>query len=252
MTERTFSIRILREHIRQSAHEQQELKKLYAQLPETNCKRRALCCSLLPGMSLLEALLAVQNICTMKPEKRLSVYRKIVRYFMANPVEVIKCPFLEGDACLIYQDRFFGCRAYGLWSQEYYEKISEQDRNAKIYIRTMWEKMDVHLPKEIVEFQVPYCADVETVMKEPIRDDMILSVAVSVENLSQQFSPWHYIFRQDYFSDLSFLMASLIFGVHGAVSLKFTIVNDVINKGNRARLNEVIHSVTDVFKELAI
>jgi Fe-S-cluster containining protein len=250
VTEIIFSIRILRGLMQHAAQEQQELKKLYAQLPGTRCKRRALCCSLMPEMTLLEALLAIRNICTMKPAKRLSVYRKIVRYFMANPVKIIQCPFLDGDVCLIYKDRFFGCRAYGLWSKEYYGRISENSRQAKRHIRAMWEKMNVCLPKEIVEFQVPYCTDVKPFVPQTIQDDMILSVAESLEILSGQLTPWHDIFRQTYFHDLSFLLTALIFGIPNAISLKFTIVNDVINKGTHARLDAVVNSVQDVFIKL--
>ena len=42
---------------------------------------------------------------------------------------------------------------------------------------------------------------------------------------------WHYLFRQDYFSDLSFLLTSLVFKVHDAGSLKIYFVSDIVKKG---------------------
>jgi Fe-S-cluster containining protein len=186
----------------------------------------------------------------MPQEMRLLFYKKIVRYFMTNPVAVTKCPFLEGDECLIYRNRFLGCRAYGLWSKEYYENLSERSRHAKLQIRAVWENMDIHLPKEIVEFQVPYCADVVTTSKTDIHDDLIFSVAETVENLSRQCAQWHYLFRQDYFSDLSFLLSSLVFGVREAVSLKITIVSDILKKGDRRRLDNILEKIADIFQEM--
>jgi Fe-S-cluster containining protein len=196
-----FSVTVIDDLLKNFAVLRKELGDAYKKLPATRCKRKTECCSLMPEMTLLEALNAIQNIIAMPQDMRLSIYKKIVRYFMTNPVMVIKCPFLEGEECLIYRNRFFGCRAYGLWSKEYYENLSEQSRHIKIHIRTVWEKMNIHLPKEIIEFQVPYCTDVIPVGKRAIHDDIILSVAETVENLSRQCARWHYLFRQTYFSD---------------------------------------------------
>jgi Fe-S-cluster containining protein len=246
--ERVFSVAIINDLLKHSTEIFQDLEHAYEQLPASRCKRKTICCSLMPEMTLLEALSAIQNICTMQTEEKLSVYKKIVRYFMFNPVQIITCPFLAGEECIIYRNRFFGCRAYGLWSREYYENISEQSRQAKMHIRTMWEKLQVCLPKEIIEFQVPYCTDVEPISQIEVHDDMILRVAETVENLSGQFSPWHHIFRETYFSDLSFLLASLVFGVHDAVSLKFIVVSDIVKKGTRTRIDNLIEKIPDIFQ----
>ena len=247
-----FSVNVIEDLLSRDRIIFEGLEELYVQLPETRCERKTMCCSLMPEMSLLEALYAIRNLCVMQPEKRLSLYKKVVKYFMLNPVEIIKCPFLEGDVCLIYQNRFFGCRSYGLWSKGYYTSISEQSRHVKRHIRAMWEKMDVRLPEEIIDFQVPYCTSVTPVVLKTIDDDKILSVAESLGSLSRRLSPWHDLFRQGYFSDLSFLMAALIFGVRESVSLKFAIVNDVVNKGTPSRLDEAINSVQDVFSRLTL
>jgi len=199
-------------------------------------------------MTVLEALDAIQNVIAMPQDMRLSMYKKIVRYFMTNPVTIIKCPFLEGAECLIYRNRFFGCRAYGLWSKEYYEKSSEQSRHIKRHIRTIWEKMNIQLPKEIIEFQVPYCTDIVPVDKRAVNDDILLSLAETVENLSRQYARWHYLFRENYFSDLSFLMASLFFGVNDAISLKFNVVSDILRSDNRDRLDNLLKKIPDIFQ----
>lgn len=242
-----FSVTIVNNLLKNSARLFQNLEQAYELLPTSRCHRHTQCCSLMPEMTLLEALYAIQNICIMQKEKRLSVYKKIGRYFMINPVKIIMCPFLEGKDCLIYQNRFFGCRAYGMWSKEYYKKISEQSRHAKENIRTIWEALNVRLPKEIIQFQVPYCTCIEPVSQKAVSDDLILRVAETVENLSVQFAEWHHLFRQAYFSDLSFMMTSLVFGVNDTVSLKFAVVRDMVNNNTSKRLDNLLEKIPDIF-----
>lgn len=243
-----FSVNIVEDLLKNLSVLRKELGKTYEKLPTTRCKRKTECCSLMPEMTLLEALDAIQNVISMQKDIRLSMYKKIVRYFMTNPVTIMKCPFLEGEECLIYSNRFFGCRAYGLWSKEYYEKLSEQSRHIKRHIRKVWEEMNIHLPKVIIEFQVPYCNDIAPVDERAVNDDILLGIAETVENLSQQYARWHNLFRDNYFSDLSFLMASLIFGVNDAISLKFNVVSDILRSDKRDRLDNLLNKIPDIFQ----
>jgi Fe-S-cluster containining protein len=243
-----FSVTVIDDLLENTQVLRKELGEAYDTLPSTMCKRKTECCSLMPEITILEALDAIQNLIAMPNNMRLLMYKKIVRYFMTNPVEVTKCPFLEGEECLIYRNRFFGCRAYGLWSKEYYENLSERSRHMKIHIREAWEKMDVHLPKEIIEFQVPYCTDVMPTGKTAIHDDLILSVAETVENLSRQCARWHYIFKETYFSDLSFFLTSLFFGFNDAILLKFNVVSDILKNENRESLDDILDKIPDIFQ----
>ncbi len=121
----------LKELIFNSQGQRQGLKNLYSQLPDTSCQRRALCCSLLPELSLLEALEALDQLRKFPPARRRELTQKIIRYFFINPAEITGCPFLEDRDCLIYPSRFFGCRAYGLWSKGHYRQIAHQARLTK-------------------------------------------------------------------------------------------------------------------------
>lgn len=241
------SIQGLKLILSQSAKERKELKKLYAQLPETRCRRRTICCSLLPEINLIEALSVIDLVIHLPDDLRRQMYSKIISYFFLNPVEILMCPFLDGNECLIYEERLFGCRAYGLWSMDYYDKLAGTSRQGKEYIRTHWEKLGVSLPRDVLEFQVPYCTYVKKRETECITDAQLMHVYGQIEELSGKFSQWHRLFQQIYFSDLSFFIASLFYGTSEAVNLKFAIVNDVINRGTRARLKTVINALPDVF-----
>ena len=96
---------------------------------------------MLPEMTLVEVLPVIQRLVDMAPAVRKRLLQKIIIYFFLNPVEITSCPFLDGQDCLIYADRFFGCRSYGLWSQDYYEKLAASDRKVKIYLQKQWKNL---------------------------------------------------------------------------------------------------------------
>jgi Fe-S-cluster containining protein len=240
-----FTINVIEQLLKTSDQQLKKLEETYRDIPATRCKRKAHCCSMLPEMSLIEALLVIRQIMEMGPDIRINIFRKIVSYFFLNPVEIIKCPFLKNTDCLIYQKRFFGCRAYGLWSRDYYENLTEKSLKAKIHLRNVWNKLGISLPQEIVDFQLHYCSNVELVNDTVINDSILLNIFNNIETMSGHFSEWHRLFREMYFYDLSFLFASLIFGINEAVSLKFTIVGDIVKKGKRERLNEIIDKLPE-------
>ncbi len=242
----TFTIPVIRELLRNSVKRRKEVEKAYALMPLTQCERKTQCCSLLPDMTLLEALTAIQQLARMQSMMRKKLTKRMISYFILNPVEITSCPFLNYQDCLIYQNRFFGCRAYGLWSRGYYEKIASNNREVKKQFQMQWQKLGVSLPQSVIDFQVPYCMSVKVDGKTVINDEMLLHTANTITALSEQFSEWHQLFSQWYFSDLSFLLTSLAFGVKDAVKMKFSIVREVVATGNKSRLGTVLEQLSDI------
>lgn len=241
----TFSREAIQQLLTGSTTQRIELKQAYEELPGTRCRRRTDCCSLLPEMNLLEALAAIRMLAKMSSAQRLQVYRRILSYFFLNPVEIISCPFLQGQDCLIYENRFFGCRAYGLWSRQYYDEQAEGSRQAKQLSQTQWKGLGVRLPQPVVDFRLSYCPHVEVEEGVQVDDDMILHISDAIETLSGQLAPWHDAFNQRYFSDLSFLLAALAFDMQQAVQLKFEIVRDVLATNDRARIDNIVDNLSD-------
>ena len=196
-------------------------------------------------MSLAEALSAIHLLVNMAPAKRLEFSRGLVRYFFMNAMEIRSCPFLRGDSCLIYDDRFFGCRAYGLWSDTYYEEQAARSRKAKRMNNIQWQRWGISLPQEVVEFSVPNCPYVEVEENGKVDDRRLLHILDTVTAISEQLAPWHESFRDRYFSDLSFLLASLSFGLNEAIKLKFEIIRDCLSGGRMDRLVKVIEKLPD-------
>jgi hypothetical protein len=221
----------------------QPLLALYNQLPTTRCRRRTRCCSLLPEMSLPEALNALNSIRRFPPDRSLSLLKQTVRYFLINPLEITSCPFLKGWDCLIYEDRFFGCRAYGLWSPKEYQRRAEANQRAKRNMGEQWLRLGIRLTAEVINFQVPYCQEVFPAEPGLVCDPALTEVEEGIEQISEQLHPWSGRFRDLYFSDLSFLVAGLIFGIPEAVRLKFILVKEGLQTGSRRRLDEVVRGL---------
>lgn len=241
----TFSPHIIRELLQTSDHQLQELKETYALLPATRCQRKTHCCLMLPEMTLVEALPVIRRLVEMTAAVRNPLVKKIIGYFFLNPVEITSCPFLEGQECRVYPDRFFGCRSYGLWSRARYEVLAARDRKAKKHLQEQWKRLGVSLPKKVVDFQVPYCLCVETNGPAVIDDKALLQVSDRIEAISAGFSSWHQSFGQRYFSDLSFLLSALMFGYKQAVKIKFTLVRDMVHANNRTKLDRIIQELPD-------
>jgi len=247
--QQTFTIPVIRELLCNSVKQRKELEEAYMLLPSTRCERKTRCCSLLPDTTLLEALTAIHQLARMPSTMRKKLTKKMISYFILNPVEIISCPFLNYRDCLIYQNRFFGCRVYGLWSQEYYEKIASNNREVKKQFQIQWQKLGVSLPQSIIDFQVPYCMCVKVDGEKVISDEMLLHTADTITTLSEQFLEWHQLFSQLYFSDLSFLLTSLVFGFQDAIKMKFSIVREIVETGNRSGLGPVFERIPDICAE---
>jgi Fe-S-cluster containining protein len=245
----TFTVPIIRGLLRNSVEQRKELEEAYALLPPTQCQRKTRCCSLLPDMTLLEALTAIQRLAHMSSTMRKKLTKRMISYFILNPVEITSCPFLDYQDCLVYRNRFFGCRAYGLWSQGYYEKIASNNREVKRHFQKQWQKLGVSLPQSVIDFQVPYCMCVKVDGETVVNDEMLLHTAYTITTLSEQFLEWHQLFGQWYFSDLSFLLTSLVFGFQDAVTMKFSIIQEVVVTGNKSRLETVLEQIPDICAE---
>jgi Fe-S-cluster containining protein len=202
-------------------------------------------------MSLLEALSAVQQLLEMKPGQRLWIYRRLIRYFFLNPVEILQCPFLQGQNCLIYRNRFFGCRAYGLWTEEHYRKKAKQSRQAKTLSQRQWQRLGVSLPQEVVDFHLDYCPYVELQEGASVEDELLLQTSDRIKALSGELMPWHDRFQQEYFSDLSFLLASISLSLPKAVQLKFEIVRHILSTGNKEKLERIVEKLDDSLANLS-
>ena len=220
-----------------------ELDNLYAGIPAMTCDRRGLCCGLLPEMSFLEYMGVLGAVQGLEPDRVHSLAAGLVRYFFVNPVRLNPCPFLDCGACLVYRNRPLGCRMYGLWSREKYTARSLDNRQAKYSVQAAWRKLGVILPPEVVNFSLPYCDRVRLAGDGAITDDQIDGMDESVAELARG-AKWESTFRERCFSDPSFAAASAVVGYGRALTLKVSIVRELLAGGISRTLDSVLASLT--------
>ena len=71
-------------------------------------------------------------------------------------------------------------------------------------------------------------------------DEFFLQIFERIEAISEQLLPWHEEFQQKYFSDLSFLLASISLGLPRAVQLKFEVVRHLLHTGGKENVDQIM------------
>ena len=240
MPDSTINIGTINNLLNSKISELEELAVIYNRLPDTRCARKTHCCSMLPEATLLEVLAAFRRLGRMPDEERRGILMRIIEYFFINPARVTACPFLAENRCTIYEERFFGCRAYGLWSTQHYDQMAEHNRQAKASLGCQWRKLGISLPDNVLDFQVPYCLDVKVLNGAVGDDSKLVQMAHEIAALSARLSPWHGIFNRQYVADLSFLAATITYGIQSALRIKVDIVRELVATADRTRLDQIL------------
>ena len=209
-------------------------------LPATRCDRKATCCSLLPGMSLIEAIRIYRALDRLSEQAAGRVRRRLIEYFHLNPVRIMGCPFLEDSACLVYEERPFGCRGYGLWSPKTYRKLAEASARAQEQTALAWQNLGIALPASVTGFRPVYCRKVRTLDGVPVGDDALERVNHDLRRLDRELSPWSEEFGIKYSGDLSFLVAAGSADLQSALRDKVSVVREYLEHGRSIGLDYIL------------
>jgi hypothetical protein len=222
------------------------LQDLYERLPETQCTcdEPGVCCLFLPEMTVLEALQWIELIQAMSDKDQTWTLRKFVAFYLTNPARLTGCPFRDNGDCSIYKYRTFGCRSYGLWSQEMSRSRTRESRKGKQALRVMWKRYGIELPANTVEFEIDYCNKVQVRSGKPIQDAMIMDLLTQVYELGNSLDDLQTRFEEEYHSDFSFLLTSLALGTRKALLLKFAVIREIVQRGTDTRLQDALGKVS--------
>ena len=222
------------------------LQDLYERLPETQCTcdEPGVCCMFLPEMTVLEALQWMERMQAMSEADLTSTLRRFVAFYLTNPARLTGCPFRDDGACSIYKYRTFGCRSYGLWSQEMGRSRTRESRSGKKALREMWKRYGIELPADTVEFEIDYCDKVQVRPGKPIDDEAIMDLLTQVYYLGKPLGNLQSQFEEAYHSDFSFLLTSLAFGMRKALLLKFAVIKEIVKEKTDTRLQQELEKVS--------
>ena len=220
-----------------------DLARMFDRLPATVCRRKTACCALLPQMTLLEAGRLMDRVKNMDPIEHRSLLKRLVSYFHLNAARIMGCPFLSDQMCLVYNERPFGCRAYGLWSPQYYRRQAQAALQSRKAVRQAWASMGVRLPQEVLEHQPPYCRDVALEGEGRVTDQDLREVEKSLRELNGRLGVPARDFDHRFYSDLGFLLTAAIWGLDTALKNKVSVVKEYTATGQSPSLEYLIEKI---------
>ncbi len=225
----------------------QTLLKIYEKLPETICgcdNIGVCCCVSLPEMTVLEALSWIETITELPPHERTVLLRKFVYFYLTNPIRRPGCPFRREGSCTIYPRRPFACRAYGLWSRENGAEQTQKNRELQKIMLEMWKQFGVTIPAKCLVTEMDYCREITTRVPSSMLDNDLLKVLEEVYLLSTPVADLQQLFENEYQSDFSFLITSLILGQKKAFLGKYAVIKEMVTKGSETRLDKFLKATS--------
>ncbi|MCB2226210.1 MAG: hypothetical protein KQH53_05985 [Desulfarculaceae bacterium] len=163
--------------------------------------------------------------------------RKLVEHFLTNAARRLPCPWALKDACAVYERRFLGCRAYGLWSPASYAKRAADAAAGQEAVADAWRGLGVELPPEVLAPAPAYCEGVKPVGPAP--DDAALdALEERIEELGQDL-PGGLERLHDFGGDLAYMVAALALGQQQALGLKVAVTKALLG-GDEAEAHELL------------
>lgn len=240
---------ISNKEIQEAAHKAQpvfeKIQSLYQQLPETTCacEEPGTCCAFLPEITLMEALQWLRVMQQMPDAERVASIRKFVEFYLTNPIRHIGCPFLSEGHCGIYEFRAFACRAYGLWSKTMGQERTQQSREGKMRFVKMWQRYGIEMVPAATAAEMDYCDQVGCKSGAKISDDRLMTVLQEIYLLDNELADLQTKFENEYYSDFSFLIASLALSTKKAVLGKFAVIKELSRSGTDKRLKNLLSQI---------
>ena len=223
------------------------LQRLYLRLPSTRCECESpgICCRFMPEMTLLEALQWIDVLSGMPEDRRVTLMRRFVLFYLVTPLQQPGCPFLEEGGCSIYLQRPFACRAYGLWSATIGKAKTRQHRDGKKALIHKWRDLGIQVSAGAVAFEMDYCTRVYGDADPPLTDGAIMAVLSEVYALDEPLGHWRDVFEEYYHSDFSYLLMATLFGARKSVLAKIAVIKEIAEMGTERRLQKFVSQVGD-------
>ena len=223
----------------------EKIQSLYGQLPETTCacEEPGTCCAFLPEMTLMEALQWLQVMQQMPDAERMALIRKFVEFYLTNPIRHMGCSFLSEGHCGIYEFRPFACRAYGLWSRTTGYERTRQSRDGKKKLVKMWQRYGIDLAPETLAAEMDYCDQVDCKSDYKISDVRLMAVLEEIYLLDSDLANLQVKFENEYHSDFSFLITSLVLNPKKAVLGKLAVIQELSRTGTEKRLVNLLSQI---------
>jgi len=121
---------------------------------------------------------------------------------------------------------------------------TKESRYGKRALLELWRRYGLELPPESVAFEIEYCDKVKTRTDNAMDDTAIMELLKEVYGLCAPLGSLQTRFEEDFHSDFSLFLASLLLGMRKALLVKFAVIKEIVQKGTDERLLEVLGKVS--------
>jgi len=226
-----------------------DLASAYAKLPDTICAREGHCCGLLPPVHPIEALCWLGRLADQRADRRAAELAKLTEHFLTNAVQRRPCPWREENACRVYEQRFFGCRAHGLWSAGHYARRHRAAAGNQARIAAAWAGLGVKLPNEVLAAGPGYCGNVRPISGAAAPSDADIEALESrIQALGRGMTMPEAVWQWG--GDISFAAAWLTLGPRLALERKVAATRAAL-AGLHQQFAEIIDQSRQAAREMA-
>ena len=120
---------------------------------------------------------------------------------------------------------------------------TQQSRAGKRLLIKTWQNLGVEVTPEAITAEMDYCDQVGCKSELKISDDRLMAILRKIYLLDDELPGLKTQFENGYYSDFSFLMASLALGTKKAVLGKFAVIKELTRKGTDKRLVNLLSQI---------
>jgi hypothetical protein len=123
------------------------------------------------------------------------------------------------------------------------QERTQQSREGKMKLVKMWQRYGIELAPEAIAAEMDYCDQVGCKSDIKISDNRLMAVLQEIYLLDEKLADLQTKFENEYYSDYSFLVTSLVLSTKKAVLGKFAVIKELSRAGTDKRLKNLLSQI---------
>ena len=120
---------------------------------------------------------------------------------------------------------------------------TRQSREGKMKLVNMWQRYGIELAPEAIAAEMDYCDQVGCKSDIKISGNRLMAVLQEIYLLDNELADLQTKFENEYYSDFSFLIASLALSTKKAVLGKFAVIKELSRSRTDKRLQNLLSQI---------
>ena len=123
------------------------------------------------------------------------------------------------------------------------QERTQQSREGKMKLVKMWQRCGIELAPAAIVDEMDYCDQVGCKSDMKISDNRLMTILQEIYLLDTELADLQTKFENEYYSDFSFLIASLALSTKKAVLGKFAVIKELSRSGTDKRLKNLLSQI---------